>query len=112
MRPPRRPRTLRPRLGISPRSVNIESLVTASSAAVGAGLGVGAVMRRYWTRRETRQQAAFAAAVGRIVDIKAAELVARQQAFEDRQGRHLDRQDIAIAALRGEVKQIRRRIGG
>lgn len=83
--------------------------MTASSAAVGAGLGVGAVMRRYWTRREARQQAQFAAAVGRIVDAKAAELAAQQAAFEVRQGRHLDRQDIAIAALRREVKQMQRR---
>lgn len=84
----------------------------AASAGVVAAVTAGGVMRNYWRRREARQQAAFTAAVGRIVAMKAAELVARQQAFEDRQGRHLDRQDIAIAALRGEVKQIRRRIDG
>lgn len=84
----------------------------AASAGLVAAVTAGGVMRRYWRRREDRQQAQFTAAVGRIVAIKAAELVARQQAFEDRQGRHLDRQDIAIAALRGEVKQIRRRIDG
>lgn len=83
----------------------------AVSAGAVAAIGVGGVMRRYWRRREDRQQVAFAAAVGRIVNAKAAELTARQIAFEDRQGRHLDRQDIAIAALRGEIKQLRRNIG-
>lgn len=83
----------------------------AASAGVVAAVTVGGVMRRYWRRREDRQQVAFAAAVGRIVDAKAAQLVARQVAFEDRQGRHLDRQDIAIAAMRRDVKQIQRRIG-
>jgi len=68
-------------------------------------------MRRYWTRRQAHDQAAFAAAVGRIVDIKVAELVARQNAAETRQGRHLDRQDLAIAALRRDIRQMQRRIG-
>lgn len=80
----------------------------AASAGVVAAVTVGGVMRRYWRRREDRQQVAFAASVGRIVDAKAAQLVARQVAFEERQGRHLDRQDIAIAALRREVKLMRR----
>lgn len=88
--------------------MNAEGLVEAASAGVVAAVTMGGVMRRYWRRREGRQQAAFAAAVGRIVDAKAAELLQLQHAFEQRQGRHLDRQDIAIAALRREVRQIRR----
>ena len=91
--------------------MNIEGLVEAASAGVVAAIGVGGVMRRYWHRREHRQQDAFTAAVGRIVTFKVAELAARQVEFEQRQGRHLDRQDLAIAALRHDIKAIQRRIG-
>ena len=110
MQPPRPPRTPQPRRGIRPRRVNIEGLVEATSAGIVAALGVGTGMRHYWTRRELRQRAAFARDVGRIVDIKVGELVARQAAFEDRQGRHLDRQDLAIAAMRRDIKQIKGRM--
>jgi hypothetical protein len=90
--------------------VNIDGAVEAASAATGAALGVGAVMRRYWTRREARQQAGFRQAVQDIVDASIADMIGRQVDFERRQGRHLDRQDLAIAALRRDIKQVQRRI--
>lgn len=68
---------------------------------------VGTVMRRYWTAREKRQQQAFRLAVELIVDRKTEQILARQVAFEQRQGRHLDRQDRAIADLKRTVEKQR-----
>lgn len=64
-------------------------------------------MRRYWRGREKRQQVAFRKAVQEIVDTSIADVINRQIAFEIRQGRHLDRQDRAIAALTRDVKRQR-----
>lgn len=50
--------------------MNIESLVEAVSAGIGASAVVGESMRRYWRRRERKQQAEFERAVSRIVDAK------------------------------------------
>ena len=87
----------------------IEGLVEAVSAGVGAAVAVGTVMRRYWTARERRQQQAFTRAVELIVNRKAEQVIARQVAFEIRQGRHLDRQDRAIADLRNAIETHRGR---
>lgn len=80
--------------------MNLESLVEAVSAAVGASAIVGGTMRRYWRGREARQERAFRRAVQEIVDASVADVIKRQIQFERRQGQHLDRQDRAIAALR------------
>lgn len=79
--------------------MNVESLVEAVSAGVGAAAIVGTSMRSYWTRREARQQAAFRRAVQQIVDESMAEVLGRQTEFERRQGRHLDRQDETLRRL-------------
>jgi hypothetical protein len=84
--------------------VDAEGLVEAVSAGVGAAVAVGATMRRYWTARERRQQAAFKLAVELIVDRKTEQILSRQVQFEQRQGRHLDRQDRAIADIRRIVE--------
>jgi hypothetical protein len=89
--------------------VNIEGLVEAASAGVVAAVTMGGVTRRYWRRRELLQQAAFTRAVQAIVYKSVVDMIARQGEFEKRQGRHLDRQDIAIAALRRELRQGQRR---
>ena len=87
--------------------MNIDGLIEAVSAGIGAAVVVGGAMRRYWHGRENRQQAAFTRSVEAIVDAKIAEVLARQTAFEQRQGRHLDRQDRAIADLRKAVDKQR-----
>lgn len=78
----------------------VDGLVEAVSAGIGAAAIVGGASRRFWTRRETRQQAAFRTAVQQVVDESIADVIARQTQFERRQGQHLDRQDRAIAELR------------
>lgn len=83
--------------------MNVESLVEAVSAAAGAAVVVGESSRRYWSRREARQQAAFAQSVRRIVDEALAPVIKRQADSERRQGQHLDRQDRAIAELRKAI---------
>lgn len=80
--------------------VNIETLVEAVSAGVGAAVVTGEAMRRFWTRREARQQVSFRRAVQQIVDESIADMITRQAEFERRQGSHLDKQDKDIAALR------------
>jgi hypothetical protein len=87
--------------------VNVEGLVEAVSAGVGAAALVAGASRRFWTRREARQQAAFRAAVQQVVDESIADMIARQTQFEHRQGAHLDRQDRAIAELRKAVDRKR-----
>lgn len=77
------------------------------SAGVAAALAVGETFRRYWARREVRQQAVFRADVQRIVDESMADVIRRQADFERRQGQHLDRQDKAIDALRRAVERRR-----
>lgn len=89
--------------------MDIEGLISAASAGIGAAIAVGAVMRRYWAAREVRQQNAFRQAVEQIVDGKTEQIIVRQIAFEKRQGAHLDRQDRAIAAIGREVRAIRGR---
>lgn len=64
--------------------MNIASLVEAVSAGVGSTVIVGESMRRYWRRRETRQQQQFEAAVERIVDRKIAD--ARRQIIAEIRG--------------------------
>jgi hypothetical protein len=81
----------------------VEGLVEAVSAGVGAAAVVGGASRRFWTRREVRQQAAFRRAVQQIVDESISDMITRQTQFERRQGQHLDRQDRAIAELRKAV---------
>lgn len=85
--------------------MNWEGLVEAVSAGVGAAAVVGTAMRSYWTKREARQQAAFRRAVQQIVDVSMADVLTRQIAFEDRQGKHLDRQDQALRTIYRLVKQ-------
>lgn len=87
--------------------MNVDSAVEAISAAAGAAVIVGEASRRYWTRRELRQQAGFRAAVQRIVDESIADMIKRQSEFERRQGQHLDRQDKAIERLRLAVERRR-----
>lgn len=87
--------------------MNVDGLVEAVSAGIGAAAVVGGASRRFWTRREARQQAAFRGAVQQIVDESIADVLARQEAFERRQGQHLDRQDRAIADLRRAVDRKR-----
>lgn len=87
--------------------MNVESLVEAVSAGIGAAAVVGGASRRYWTRREARQQTAFRKAVQQIVDESIADVLTRQAAFERRQGQHLDKQDRAIASLRRAVDKQR-----
>lgn len=89
--------------------MNIEGLVEAASAGIGAAVAVGAAMRHYWTARELRQQIAFRHSVEQIVDAKTAEILERQREFETRQGQHLNRQDIAIAAMRRDIRHLRSR---
>lgn len=93
--------------------MDVESLVEAVSAGAGAAVVVGSAMRRYWRGRETRQQAQFEQAVQRIVDKSVSGIITRQRQFEERQGRHLDRQDKAIDEIRHTVKALdgRRRTG-
>lgn len=81
----------------------IEGVIEAASAAAGAAVVVGEASRRYWTRRELRQQAGFRAAVQAIVDESIRHLINRQAEFERRQGQHLDRQDRAIEQLRKAI---------
>lgn len=83
--------------------MNLDSSVEAISAAAGAAVVVGEASRRYWTRREIRQQAAFRAAVQQIVDESIGDVIKRQANFERRQAAHLDRQDAAIERLRHTV---------
>jgi biopolymer transport protein ExbB/TolQ len=83
---------------------NLESLVEAVSAATGTAVVVGGVTRRFWVRRETRQQVAFRRAVQDIVDESVADVLRRQAEAERRQGQHLDRQDKAIERLRRLVE--------
>lgn len=106
---PRPPGTWPPRRASKPRRVNLDGLVQSLSAAAGAAVVVGTVARKYWTAREVRQQAAFTEAVQRIVDTSVVDVIARQAAFETRQGQHLDKQDKAIADLRRSVETLRRR---
>lgn len=85
--------------------MDVISLVEAVSAGAGASVVTGGAARRYWTRREVRQQAAFRRAVQAVVDASVTELIARQAAFEHRQGRHLDRQDRKLDQLAAEVRR-------
>lgn len=87
--------------------MNIEGLVEAVSAGIGAAVAVGAAMRHYWTGRELRQQRSFRLSVEQIVDARVNVILERQREFEIRQGQHLNRQDIAIAAMRRDIKHIR-----
>lgn len=89
--------------------MNIEGLTEAISAGIGAAVAVGAAMRHYWSSREIRQQIAFRRSVEQIVDAKTAEILERQRDFETRQGQHLNRQDIAIAAMRRDIRHLRNR---
>lgn len=89
--------------------MSVENLVEAVSAAIGAAAIVVGATHRLWASREIRQQAAFRKAVQLIVDASVAEVINRQIDFEVRQGRHLDRQDTAIAELRKRIDQLGRR---
>lgn len=88
--------------------MSVEGLIEAVSAAIGAAAIVGGTMRRYWTTREVRQEVAFRQAVQQIVDTSVTIVLHRQENFEKRQGRHLDRQDRAIADLRARIDQLGR----
>lgn len=86
--------------------MHVESAVEAASAAAAASVAVAEASRRYWTRREARQQAAFRRAVQQIVDEALAPIIAKQgvvMARQQEQVRHLDRQDRAIADLKAAV---------
>lgn len=90
--------------------MRLASLVEATAAGLGAALATGETFRRYWSRREARQQAAFRSAVREIVADelapvmrRQADVIQRQKDSELRQGKHLDRQDKAIAELRRAV---------
>lgn len=85
--------------------VSAGQVVVDVSAAAGASVAVGESMRRYWRRRETRQQEAFKAAVQKIVDASITDVISRQADFEHRQGAHLDRQDRDIKAIRRELEK-------
>ena len=87
--------------------VGLQGLVEAASGAVVASVTVAEASRRYWTRREARQQVAFRAAVQQIVDEAMAPVLARQVDTERRQGKHLDRQDTAIAQIRADIAMLR-----
>lgn len=88
--------------------MSTESLVEAVSAAIGAAAIVGGTMRRFWSGREARQEAAFRKAVQEIVDESVADVIRRQTEFEKRQGRHLDRQDRAIGELKRHIELLGR----
>lgn len=79
--------------------MNVIGLAEAVSAGAGSAVVVGGAFRRYWTRREARQQAAFRRDVQDIVDQSVMDVLARQRDFEKRQGRHLDAQDRKLDAL-------------
>jgi hypothetical protein len=85
--------------------VNAAVLVEAVSAGVGAAVVTGESFRRYWSRREVRQQAAFRRAVQAIVADAVADVLDRQAASEQRQRRHLDRQDRKLDLLAAEVQR-------
>ena len=87
--------------------MDVASLVEAVSAGAGAAVVTGGSFRRYWSRREARQTAAFRRAVQAIVNESVSELIARQAAFELRQARHLDRQDKKLDTLAAEVRRVR-----
>lgn len=93
--------------------MSAESLVEAVSAGIGAAAIMGSAMRRYWRGRETRQQAEFERSVQRIVDKSVSGIITRQRQFEERQGRHLDRQDKVIDEIRHTVRALdgKRRTG-
>jgi hypothetical protein len=89
--------------------VNVASLVEAVSAGAGSAAVVGTAVSKYWRAREARLKAAFTQAVQNIVDASVTDVIARQAAFEARQGKHLDNQDRAIADLRKLVERVRAR---
>lgn len=64
---------------------------------------VGESARRFWRRREERQEAAFHRAVQVIVDSAISHVLARQTEFEHRQGQHLDRQDKRLARIEDKL---------
>lgn len=92
--------------------MNVLGLVEAVSAGAGSAVVVGGAFRRYWTRREARQQAAFRRAVQDIVDQSVNDVLARQRDFEKRQGRHLDAQDRKLDALAALIDRNTQRPGG
>lgn len=69
--------------------------MTAASAAVAAAAIIGAALR-HWLHRE----------VTGVVNDSVADVIRRQAEFERRQGRHLDRQDDEIAAIRRMVDRL------
>lgn len=89
--------------------VTVATLVESVSAGVGAALATAETLRRYWSRRETRNQAEFRAAVQRVVDESIADVIRRQTEFERRQGAHLDQQDKAMEQLRRAMERRPRR---
>lgn len=92
--------------------MNVIGLVEAVSAGAGSAVVVGGAFRRYWTRREARQQAAFRRDVQEIVAESVTDLLARQRDFEKRQGRHLDAQDRKLDALAALIDRNTRQIRG
>lgn len=87
--------------------MNVEALVGTVSAAAASAVVTGEAVRRYWARREARQQTAFRRAVQQIVDESMADVISRQADFERRQGQHLDRQDKTLQELRQLVSRRR-----
>lgn len=81
-------------------------MVEAVSAGAGSAVVVGGVMRRYWTRRETRQAREFRRAVQAVVDESVADMIRRQAEFEKRQGQHLDRQDARLLRIEHKLDRL------
>ena len=86
------------------RELDVWVVVSAAGSAAGGAAASVVALRGWWSRREIRQQRAFRRAVQDIVAESVGQLAERQAEFERRQGAHLDRQDQAIAALRGEIR--------
>lgn len=84
--------------------MDVPTLISAAATGAGSAVVVGGAFRRYWSRREIRQQAAFRRAVQAVVDAAISEVIVRQDAFEARQRQHLDRQDRKLDALAAEVR--------
>jgi hypothetical protein len=66
-------------------------------------LGTGAALAEFLRRALKAREVRFRYAVQQIVNASISDVLARQVAFEDRVGKHLDRQDRALDALRRKL---------
>lgn len=66
-------------------------------------LGTGAALAEFLRRALRAREVRFKHAVQLIVDSSIHDVIARQAAFEDRVGNHLDRQDRALDVLRRKL---------